>query len=794
MNYTKELEELFRTANGVAETCLQQDITCDIFLLGMVLADSTSEGKKILDGLNASASLLIREELLRKYNASENEIGLVGQAHQLDRHMSRIMNLMVEEIKTGIFKTVRDISSVHILYIILKDNTNPGYDLLKNHGFTAEQIRSKLFPKTESKSDSKSTENKKETILDVLGRNLTQKARDGKIDPVIGRHDEIKRVEEIIGRYKKNNPILIGEAGVGKTAVVEGFAQRIVNKEVPLAMQDKIIYELDLNAVVAGTKYRGQFEERMKTIIKEATANKNIILFIDEFHTLVSAGAAEGALDASNILKPYLARGEMQVIGATTLSEFRKYIEKDSALSRRVQQVMVDEPSKEDCYEILDKLKYQYEKFHNVTYDSLAVKACVDLSIRYVTSRYLPDKAIDLIDEAGSMVKINGKPTPPHIRELNEEIEGLQAGIKLMEEKEDYGGCAKLKKERDSKSEELKQEIEKFKEESKKTLVTIQNVKEVVARSTGIPVDKMNSDDFEKILKMEENLKKKVIGQDRAINKLTTTLKRNMAGLRNPNRPIGSFVFMGPSGVGKTYMVKKLAEEMFGSEDALIKFDMSEFSSKYEISKLIGAAPGYVGYDEGGQLTEAVRRKPFSLLLFDEIEKAHPEIFNIFLQILDEGKLTDAFGRKVNFKNTVIVFTSNIGTSFEKRSIGYIEVEKDINKDIFKAFNKLFSRELINRLDDKIIFNVLEKEHFVKILDLALEELQSRIEHIKLNINNEVKEFIIEKSSSEIYGARNLHRTIQDYLETGIADMVLNQKIKDNTINIILKDEKIQFE
>lgn len=794
MNYTKELEDLFRTTNGVAETCSQPEITCDIFILGMVLVDSQSEGKKILDSINASASLIIREELLRKYNASENEIGLVGQAHQLDRHMSRIMNLVVDEIKTGIFKTVRDISSAHILYVMLKDNTNPGYDLLKNHGFSAEQIRSKLFPKKGVPANGPEKENKKETILDVLGRNLTEKAREGKIDPVIGRFEEIKRVEEIIGRYKKNNPILIGEAGVGKTAVVEGFAQRIVNKEVPLSMQDKIIYELDLNAVVAGTKYRGQFEERMKTIIKEVTANKNIILFIDEFHTLVSAGAAEGALDASNILKPYLARGEMQVIGATTLSEFRKYIEKDSALSRRVQQVMVDEPSKEDCYEILDKLKNQYQNFHNVTYDADAVKACVDLSIRYITSRYLPDKAIDLIDEAGSMVKINGKPTPPRIKELNEEIEGLQGAIKLMEEREDYAGCAKLKKEKDFRIEELKIEIDKFKEESKKTLVTYQNVKEVVARTTGIPVDKMNSDDFQKVLKIEENLKKKVIGQDKAISKLAITLKRNMAGLRNPNRPIGSFVFMGPSGVGKTYMVKKLAEEMFGSEDALVKFDMSEYSSKYEVSKLIGAAPGYVGYDEGGQLTEAVRRKPFSLLLFDEIEKAHPEIFNIFLQILDEGKLTDAFGRKVNFKNTVIVFTSNIGTSFEKRSIGYSETEKNINKDIIKAFDKLFSRELVNRLDDKIIFNVLNKEDFIKILDLSLEELQSRVEHIKLNIDDKVKEFIIEKSKSSIYGARNLHRTIQDYLETGIADMILNQTVKDNTINIILKDETIQFE
>lgn len=794
MNYSEELLELQRNCHGTAEACKQENITCDIFILSACLSDSNSEFKKIIEKISPSAPLLIKQDLLRKYDVEENEVALVGQGHYFDKHMEKIFNNIKDEMRNGSLKTIKEISSGHVLYIMTKNDDNPGHDLLKKYGITRESVGDILFNTTKPSSSKNTGEKRKETILDVLGRNLTQKAKEKKIDPVIGREEEIKRVEEIIGRYKKNNPILIGEAGVGKTAIVEGFAQRIVEKKVPLAMQDKIIYELDLNAVVAGTKYRGQFEERMKAIIKEVTSDKNIILFIDEFHTLVSAGAAEGALDASNILKPYLARGEMQVIGATTLNEFRKYIEKDSALSRRVQQVLVEEPSKEDSYEILSRLKPNYENFHNVSYEDDAVKSCVDLSIRYISDRFLPDKAIDLIDESGSMVKINSKPIPEEISKLSEEVDGLNAAIKLLEEKEDYAACAKMKKERDEKKETLTKLTDEFKKELKKTPVTLDNVKEVISRMTGIPLNKMGSDDFTRILKMSDLLKEKVIGQDEAIVKLVTALKRNMAGLRNPKRPIGSYIFLGPSGVGKTYTAKKLAEELFGSEDALIKFDMSEYSAKYEISKLIGAAPGYVGYEEGGQLTEAVRRKPFSVLLFDEIEKAHPEIYNIFLQILDEGVLTDAFKRKVNFKNTVIIFTSNIGTSFEKSSLGFLNEKPDYKKDINNEFEKFFSKEMIGRIDEKIIFNILNKNDYLKILDINLKELQERIPDIKLNIDENVKKFLLTESSSDKYGARNLNKIIKDYIENGIADMILTRTVQNEKIDITLdSDSKIIF-
>jgi len=643
----------------------------------------------------------------------------------------------------------------------------------------------------------------KTPMLDNFGRDLTKLAMEGKLDPVIGREKEIERVSQILGRRKKNNPILIGEPGVGKSAIVEGLALRIVQKKVPRVLFDKRIVALDLASLVAGTKYRGQFEERMKALMNELVNNKDIILFIDEIHNIVGAGSATGSLDASNMFKPALARGELQTIGATTLDEYRQYIEKDGALARRFQIVMVEPTSVEETIQILHNIKDKYEEHHNVLYDDEAIEAAVRLTNRYMTDRYLPDKAIDALDEAGSRVHLQNIVVPDYIKKLEEKLEETRKKKLKAVQQQKYEEAGYYKDEETKIELQLKTAQKRWEEEMKHhpEKVTEENIADVVSMMTGIPVNRIAEAESEKLRRLADIIKKQVIGQDEAVEKVVKAIQRNRLGLKDPNKPIGSFIFLGQTGVGKTQLAKVLAKELFDSEDALIRIDMSEYMEKFSISRLIGAPPGYVGYEEGGQLTEKVRRKPYSVVLFDEIEKAHPDVFNILLQILDEGQITDSLGRKIDFKNTVIILTSNIGARQLKdfgEGVGFgtaarkAQMDKHAKGIIEKALKKTFAPEFLNRIDDIIIFNPLEKEHIRKIIDIELEKLYKRIADAgyELEITERAKDFIAEKGYDKQYGARPLKRAIQKYVEDKLAEEILDQHVKEGGKVVLDYDEK----
>ncbi|MDW8273279.1 MAG: ATP-dependent Clp protease ATP-binding subunit [Chitinophagales bacterium] len=631
----------------------------------------------------------------------------------------------------------------------------------------------------------------KTPVLDNFGRDITHLAEEGSIDPIVGRESEIERVSQILSRRKKNNPILIGEPGVGKTAIVEGLALRIVQKKVSRVLFGKRIVMLDLAALVAGTKYRGQFEERMKAIMNELEKNRDVILFIDEIHTIVGAGGATGSLDASNIFKPALARGELQCIGASTLDEYRQYIEKDGALDRRFQRVMVDPPSPEETIQILNNIKSKYEDYHNVIYSKEAVEACVKLSTRYITDRFLPDKAIDVMDEVGARVHLKNIHVPKNILDLEKQIEEIKNEKNLVVKSQRYEEAAKLRDTEKRLLEELERAKLQWDEESKtkRYPVNEEDIAEVVAMMTGIPVNKVAQSESAKLLNMANDLKGYVIGQDEAITKVTKAIQRNRVGLKDPKKPIGTFIFLGPTGVGKTELAKAIARYLFDSEDALIRIDMSEYMEKFSVSRLIGAPPGYVGYEEGGQLTEKVRRKPYSVVLLDEIEKAHPDVFNILLQVFDDGMLTDSLGRKVDFKNTLIIMTSNIGARDLKdfgAGVGFATKAKTEQSDehaknvITKALKRTFSPEFLNRIDDVIIFNSLEKESIYKIIDIALKDIVKRLGDLgfELKLTDAAKDFLSEKGYDPAYGARPLHRAIQKYLEDPLAEEILKSNAK----------------
>lgn len=640
--------------------------------------------------------------------------------------------------------------------------------------------------------------------LNQYGKNLTALAKESKLDPVIGRKNEIQRIIEILSRRTKNNPVLIGEPGVGKTAVVEGLAQMIVDNKVPEILKNKKVVSLDMSAMIAGAKYRGDFEERLKNVLQEIKKAGNIILFIDEMHTIIGAGAAEGAMDAANILKPLLSRGEIQIIGATTLNEYRKHIEKDAALERRFQTVIVDEPTTEDTVKILRGLKDKYEAHHKVKITDEAIKAAVDLSERYINDRFLPDKAIDLIDEACSKIKLRTVTMPKNILDMENKIE------KVSKEKEEaiisqsFEKAAKLRDE----EKELKDKVNKAREnwkkkgENKEASVNAEDIANVVSAWTKIPVTKLTKTESEKLKNLDLELKKRVIGQDDAVEALARAIKRARVGLQNENRPIGSFMFLGPTGVGKTELTKALAENLFGNENQLIRLDMSEFMEAHSVSKLIGSPPGYVGYDEGGQLTEQVRRKPYSIVLFDEIEKAHPDVFNMLLQILDDGRLTDSTGRTVSFKNTVIIMTSNAGARniVEHHSIGFMNKEdskKDYEKtrdEVMAELKKIFRPEFLNRLDDIIVFKKLSNESIEKITKIMLDEFIKRLEkkNIKVDVSDDVIKYISKVGFDDTYGARPLRRAIQSKIEDKFAEEMLDGNIKENSnVKIDLKDDKI---
>ncbi|MBO6532522.1 MAG: ATP-dependent Clp protease ATP-binding subunit, partial [Muricauda sp.] len=654
-----------------------------------------------------------------------------------------------------------------------------------------------------SGASQKGSKKSKTPVLDNFGRDLTRLAEENKLDPVVGREKEIERVSQILSRRKKNNPLLIGEPGVGKSAIAEGLALRIINKKVSRILYNKRVVTLDLASLVAGTKYRGQFEERMKAVMNELEKNDDIILFIDEIHTIVGAGGATGSLDASNMFKPALARGEIQCIGATTLDEYRQYIEKDGALERRFQKVMVEPTSVEETIEILMNIKAKYEEHHNVNYTDEAILACVKLTNRYMTDRFLPDKAIDALDEAGSRVHIVNMDVPKQILELESQLEDVRELKNSVVKKQKYEEAAKLRDDEKRLEKELATAQERWEEESKlhRETVTEDNVADVVSMMSGIPVNRIAQTESNKLAELPNLIKGFVIGQDEAVSKVARAIQRNRAGLKDPNKPIGSFIFLGQTGVGKTQLAKILAKELFDSEDALIRIDMSEYMEKFAISRLVGAPPGYVGYEEGGQLTEKVRRKPYSVVLLDEVEKAHPDVFNMLLQVLDDGFLTDSLGRKIDFRNTIIIMTSNIGARQLKdfgQGVGFGTAAKKAQADthqksvIENALKKAFAPEFLNRIDDVVVFNPLEREDIHKIIDIELNKLYQRIKDIgyELKLSDEAKDYIADKGFDKQYGARPLKRAIQKYIEDALAEEIVNSKLEEGDSIFMELDEK----
>ncbi|SDE50844.1 ATP-dependent Clp protease ATP-binding subunit ClpC [Riemerella columbipharyngis] len=815
-NFSEELAEVLKTAKDEAIRLNNEFINTEHILLGIIKNNCIA--KKLL--INLDLDLVQIRRKIESLNSNEKILNRDFNTDKMAFTKMTDKALRIADLECSDMKA-KEINTIHMLLGITFREEDPVAIMLETYSINYKILKNEYLnitnentpnPKMENDNDEDnenrestqryksniSTAKSKTPTLDNFGRDLTALAKENKLDPVIGREKEIERVSQILSRRKKNNPLLIGEPGVGKSAIAEGLALRIQQKKVSRILYNKRVITLDLGSLVAGTKYRGQFEERMKAIMTELEKNKDIILFIDELHTIVGAGGSTGSLDASNMFKPALARGEIQCIGATTLDEYRQHIEKDGALERRFQKVMVEPTSIEETILILNQIKNKYEEHHNVIYTDDAINACVNLTARYLTDRFLPDKAIDAMDEAGSRVYIKNMKVPSEIIECEDLLEKTKEAKQKAVKQQDYLKAGQLKEEEERLQMELNAIQEKWEEDikSKKETVTEENVAEVVSMMSGIPVTKVGKNELEKLSKMNENLNGKVIGQEEAVKKVVKAIQRNRAGLKDPNRPIGTFIFLGTTGVGKTELAKVMARELFDSDDALIRIDMSEYMEKYAVSRLVGAPPGYVGYEEGGQLTEAVRRKPYAVVLLDEIEKAHPDVFNILLQILDEGHITDSLGRKVDFKNTIIILTSNIGTRDLKDfgdGVGFGTSAKKSSSDaraksmIENALKKAFSPEFLNRIDDIIIFNALEKEDIKKIIDLELQKLYGRIGKLgyQFTLTDEAKDFIIEKGWDKNFGARPLKRAIQKYIEDLLAEMLVNKKLNENE-NIIL--------
>jgi ATP-dependent Clp protease ATP-binding subunit ClpC len=789
-------------------------------LLG-IIREGEGLALKILRNLGMNLVDLRRRIESAIANVTEKTIS--GDALPLTKQAERALKITYLEAKH--FKSEL-IGTEHLLLAMLKDENNLVTKTFDsngiNYGVVSDELRSILahakgdsiqepqdiLPKDDDEeepeeggkgipgSSKKPAESKSKTpVLDTFGRDITRAAEEDRLDPIVGRERELERIAQILSRRKKNNPVLIGEPGVGKSAIAEGLALRIVNRRVSRALFNKRIISLDLASLVAGTKYRGQFEERMKAVLNELEKNPNIILFIDEIHTIVGAGNASGSLDASNMFKPALARGEIQCIGATTLDEYRQYIEKDGALERRFQKVLVDPTSAEETIEILNNIKEKYEDHHLVRYTDDAVQACVSLTNRYISDRYLPDKAIDALDEAGARVHISNINVPQEIIDIENRIEETKK-LKLNAiNSQKFEVAADLRDNERKLQESLEREKRKWEEQAKINRQTVgeENVAEVVAMMTGIPVKRIARNEGERLIHMEEELEHSVIGQEEAIRKVVKAIRRNRAGLKDPNKPIGTFIFLGPTGVGKTHLAKVLARYLFDTEEALVRIDMSEYMEKFAVSRLIGAPPGYVGYEEGGQLTEKIRRRPYSIVLLDEIEKAHPDVFHLLLQVLDDGLLTDSFGRRVDFKNTIVIMTSNIGSRQLKdfgQGVGFTTSARQASSAehtrnvIENALKKAFAPEFLNRIDDVVIFNALEREDIHKIIDIELRELYNRVKSMgyTLEITPEAKDFVAEKGWDSQFGARPLKRSIQKYLEDALAEEIIKTKLKQNDL------------
>ena len=822
-NFSAQVKEIIAYSREEALRLGNDFIGTEHIVLGLI-RDGDNTAIKLLKSLHVDIPELRKEietaikDKSGKNIANINSLPLTKQAERV----LRISYLEAQSLKSRLAE------SEHLVLSILKNKENEATQLLNQFEVDYDTFKSELSfhsgnePQAEYNEEDEFSEERrygqqrsqksagnqpktKTPVLDNFGRDITRLAEQQALDPIVGRENEIERVSQILSRRKKNNPILIGEPGVGKTAIVEGLALRIVQRKVSRVLFDKRVVSLDLAALVAGTKYRGQFEERMKAIMNELEKNRDVILFIDEIHTIVGAGGASGSLDASNIFKPALARGELQCIGASTLDEYRMHIEKDGALDRRFQKVLVEQPSVEETIQILNNIKSKYEDYHNVSYSQLAIEACVKLSDRYMTDRLLPDKAIDVLDEVGARKHIKNIKVPESILELEKKIEDIKQEKNKVVKSQKFEEAASL---RDSEK-RLQEDLEKAKmdweEESKHKRFPIEeeDIAEVVNMMTGIPVQRMVQAETEKLRRMNEELQGAVIGQDDAITKVVKAIQRNRVGLKDPKKPIGSFIFLGPTGVGKTELARSLARYMFDSEDALIRIDMSEYMEKFTVSRLIGAPPGYVGYEEGGQLTERVRRKPYSVILLDEIEKAHPDIFNILLQVLDDGQLTDGLGRKVDFKNTLIIMTSNIGARQLKDfgdGVGFatqsrMEQTDENNKAVIeKALKRTFSPEFLNRIDDVVIFNTLSKDHIFAIIDILMKGVMHRLNNLgfSLELTEEAKNFIADKGYDSQFGARPLHRAIQKYLEDALAEEILNMQIKAGDVVVADLDKEAQ--
>ncbi|MDW5289388.1 ATP-dependent Clp protease ATP-binding subunit [Formosa sp. PL04] len=830
-NFSPRVKDVIAYSKEEALRLGHDFIGTEHLMLGL-LRDGNGKAINILNALDIDLNHLRRKvEILSPANPTLTAISNEKKNLHLTRQAERALKTTFLEAK--LFQS-NSINTAHLLLCILRNENDPTTKLLNKLKVDYDNVKEQfkfmitnndnyIEPKAESFQDDSSSDddatkdnlfnsptgkvNKKSKtpVLDNFGRDLTVMAEEGKLDPVVGREKEIERVSQILSRRKKNNPLLIGEPGVGKSAIAEGLAIRITKRKVSRILFNKRVVTLDLASLVAGTKYRGQFEERMKAVMNELEKNDDIILFIDEIHTIVGAGGATGSLDASNMFKPALARGEIQCVGATTLDEYRQYIEKDGALERRFQKVIVEPTTVEETIEILNNIKDKYESHHNVNYTPEAIEACVKLTNRYMTDRFLPDKAIDALDEAGSRVHIININVPKQILQLEKELETVRETKTSVVKKQKYEEAAKLRDDEKRLEKELEIAQEKWEEETKqhREVVTEDNVADVVSMMTGIPVNRIAQTESNKLALLPELIKGKVIGQDEAVSKVVKAIQRNRAGLKDPNKPIGSFIFLGQTGVGKTQLAKVLAKQLFDSEDALIRIDMSEYMEKFAISRLVGAPPGYVGYEEGGQLTEKIRRKPYAVVLLDEIEKAHPDVFNMMLQVLDDGYLTDSLGRKIDFRNTIIIMTSNIGarklkdfgTGMGFGTASQKSQEAANTKSIIEsALKKAFAPEFLNRIDDVIVFNALEKEDLNSIIKIELDKLLLRIKDLgyDLRLSEKATSFIADKGFDKQYGARPLKRAIQKYVEDALAEKIITSKIHEGDVILMELDETKQ--
>jgi len=801
--FTERAQRAIYFAQEEAKQLMHDYVGTEHLLLGLIRES---------DGIAANVLTKLGVTLDAVRNFIVNIIGYGNQGSEVQGYTPRTKRVFELSFMEARNLGHNYIGTEHLLLGLIREPEGVAAVILRGMGIDLDKVREEVINMLNGSYNRPGQSGSSNRVvntptLDKFGRDLTALAREEKLDPVIGREKEIERVIQVLSRRTKNNPCLIGEPGVGKTAVAEGLAQLIVSGEVPELLKDKRVVTLDLASMVAGAKYRGEFEERLKKVMEEIREAKDVILFIDEIHTLIGAGAAEGAIDASNILKPALARGEIQAIGATTIDEYRKHIEKDSALERRFQPIMVDEPTVEDTIKILEGLRDKYEAHHRVKITDEAIKAAAELSARYITDRFLPDKAIDLIDEAASRVRIKTITAPPDLNQLEAKLEELAQEKEAAISAQDYEKAAKIRDEEKRIREELKQKQEGWQQQkqSASSEVGYDEIAYVVSIWTGIPVKKMTVEESERLLNLEEILHKRVIGQDQAVSALSSAVRRARVGLKDPRKPIGSFIFVGPTGVGKTHLAKSLAEALFGDEDAVIRVDMSEYMEKHSVSKLIGSPPGYVGYDEGGQLTEKVRRRPYSVLLFDEIEKAHPDVFNVLLQLLDDGRLTDSKGRVVDFKNTVVIMTSNVGASTLKKqkTLGFAapsNVEKaeyeKMKENITEELKRTFRPEFLNRIDEVIVFHPLGEEHIKKIVDIMIKDLEKKLERLNLNleITDEAKEFIGKEGFDPSFGARPLERAIRKLVEDQLSEEMLKGNISRNdTILIGFDGEKLTF-